>query len=131
TKGIPFLYQGIPSVLTIARDITERKKSQQTLLRYERLAAVGKVIAGLAHEIRNPLAVVSGMSQILNAKLESRSEYSQELATILNQTERLKLYMNDILDYSREMEIKKGKVDIQNLLEKSLVVVQAQIGHPH
>ncbi len=131
TKGIPFLYQGIPGVLTIARDITERKKSQQTLLRYERLAAVGKVIAGLAHEIRNPLAVVSGMSQILKAKLESRSEFSQELATILSQTDRLKLYMNDILDYSREMEIKKGKVDVQNLLEKSLVVVQAQIGHPH
>ena len=131
TKGTAFVYQGRPAVLTIVRDVTDRKKTQGMLLRYERLAAVGNVIAAIAHEIRNPLAVVSGMSQILKAKLENRSEYSQELATILSQTDRLRLFMNDILDYSRETEIKKEKVDLQNLLERSLVTAQTQFGTQH
>ena len=131
TKGTPFVYQGHPAVLTIVRDVTDRKKTQGMLLRYERLAAVGNVIAAIAHEIRNPLAVVSGMSQILKAKLESRSEFSQELATILAQTDRLRLFMNDILDYSRETEIKKEKVQLQALLERSLVTAQTQFGPGH
>ncbi len=131
TKGTPFVFQGRPAVLTIVRDITDRKKTQGMLLRYERLAAVGNVIAAIAHEIRNPLAVVSGMSQILNAKLESRSEFSQELQTILSQTDRLRLFMNDILNYSRETEIKKEKVDLQSLLERSLVTAQTQFGSQH
>src|SRR5258708_32988308 len=114
------------------RDITESKETQSKLLRYERLATVGKVIAGIAHEIRNPLAVVSGMSQILKAKLENRKEFSQELETILSQTERLKFFMNDILDYSREMDVQKGKkTDTRTLLEKSLVSAQAQVGAEH
>jgi PAS domain S-box-containing protein len=127
TKGIPFRYQGIPGVLTIVRDITERKKSHQTLLRYERLAAVGKVIAGIAHEIRNPLAVVSGMSHVLQQKFAGRPEFSEEVDAILLQTERLRLFMTDILDYSRELLIKKNEVDPKALMEKSLKLVQTQV----
>jgi two-component system sporulation sensor kinase A len=128
TKGTPFLFKGIPAVLTIVRDVTERRKSQQTLLRYERLAAVGKVIAAIAHEVRNPLAVLSGMIQLLNAKMEGRKEYSQELKTILSQAERLRFFMNDILDYSKELEIKRDAVDVGELLEESLTATQAQVG---
>ena len=131
TKGTPFLYQGVPAVLTLIRDVTERKKTQQMLMRYERLAAVGKVIAAIAHEIRNPLGVMSGMSEILKAKLESRSEYSQELETILSQANRLKYFMNDILDYSRSLEIHKTEIKPRTLLEGSLVLAQAQVGAQH
>jgi PAS domain S-box-containing protein len=130
-KGIPFLYGNRPAILTIVRDITESKKNRSTLMQYERLAAVGKVIAAIAHEIRNPLAVVSGMSQLLKAKLENRSEFSSELDTILNQANRLKFFMNDILDYSRGLEIHKSSQGLGFLLEESLVMAQAQVGPPH
>ncbi len=127
-KDIPFTFRGRPAIMAILRNITESKKNHQTLLRYERLAAVGKVIAAIAHDVRNPLAVLSGMSQILTAKLEARKEYSQELKTILAQADRLKYFMNDILDYSREMEIRKSEIDSRNALEESLVVAQSQVG---
>ncbi len=130
-KGLPFTYEGKQAGLAIIRDITESKKIQVMLLRYERLAAVGKVIAAIAHEIRNPLAVISGMSQILNTKLEHHSEYSQELDTIMTQATRLKFFMNDILEYSREMEVKKENVDSQTLMEQSLQVSQVQLGPRH
>jgi signal transduction histidine kinase len=131
TKGTPFVYQGRQSILTIVRDVTERKKNQETLLRYERLATVGKVIAAIAHEIRNPLAMVAGMTKLLKTKLEVRKEYSQEIQTILSQTDRLGLFMNDILDYSREMEMNKTAVDARFLLEESLTAAQAQVGASH
>ncbi len=127
-KGIPLTFRGRPAIMAIIRDITESKKNHQTLLRYERLAAVGKVIAAIAHDVRNPLAVLSGMSQILTAKLEARKEYSQELKTILAQADHLKYFMNDILDYSREMEIRKSEVNLRSILEESLVVAQSQSG---
>ena len=127
-KGIPFTFRGRPAIMAIIRNITESKKNHQTLLRYERLAAVGKVIAAIAHDVRNPLAVLSGMSQILTAKLEARKEYSQELKTILAQADRLKYFMNDILDYSREMEIRKSEINPRAILEESLVVAQSQAG---
>ncbi len=127
-KGIPFMFRGLPAIMAIIRNVTESKKNHQTLLRYERLAAVGKVIAAIAHDVRNPLAVLSGMSQILTAKLEARKEYSQELKTILAQADRLKYFMNDILDYSREMEIRKTQIDTRAILEESLVVAQSQGG---
>jgi two-component system sporulation sensor kinase A len=127
-SGIPLIYQGRTSALSLFRDITERKKTQETLLRFERLAAVGKVIAAIAHEIRNPLAVVSGMSQILKAKLENQPEFSKDLETILSQAERLKYFLNDILDFSRSMEIRKMEIDAKGLLEASLAFARAQMG---
>ncbi len=130
-RGFPVTFQGQKFVMSILRDITEGKKLHEMLLRYERLAAVGKVIAGIAHEVRNPLAVVAGMSQILKAKLENRSEYSQELETILAQANRLQYFMNDILDYSRNLEVKKAPVFARALLEDSLLLAQAQLGPSH
>ncbi len=128
TKGVSFTYQGRPSVLTIIRDITERKKNQNMLLRYERLAAVGKAIAAIAHEVRNPLMAVAGTSEILRDKVKAQPDLARDVATLLEQTARLKNFMDDILDYSREMSVKKGTVNPKSLLEKSLKLVQAQPG---
>ena len=130
-QGRNFHYKGKDLRVMSVRDLTERKRIQSKLLQYERLAAVGKVIAAIAHEVRNPLAVISGMSQILKSKVGSDPSHSQELSTIRDQSERLKMFMNDILDYSREMEIRRQKVEIPGLIEKSLVTVQTQVGPSH
>ncbi len=130
-RGIPITFQGKRLALSILRDVTESKRINEMLLRYERLAAVGKVIAAIAHEVRNPLTVVSGMSQILKAKLENRSEFHQELETILAQASRLKYFMNDILDYSKNLEIRRAPVNPRTLLEESLILAQAQLGVAH
>jgi len=130
-QGTFLPYGGNPAILAILRDITDRRKTAQLLTRYERLATIGKVIAAIAHEVRNPLTVVSGMSKVLKSKMSHRQEYSQELDTIVQQTHRLKLFMNDILDYSRGMEIQKVKVDARSLVEQSLVLANAQYGPRH
>jgi two-component system sporulation sensor kinase A len=130
-RGTFFSFMGKPAVLSILRNVSERKRTQQMLLRYERLAAIGQVIAGIAHDIRNPLAVLSSMTQQLSDRFAGQDSYAREMETITAQTERLKRLMNDILDYSRGLTLNKKWIYPQSLLEQCLRLVQTQIGAEH
>jgi two-component system sporulation sensor kinase A len=126
TKGTPIQFQGHPAVLTMIRDIRDRKKNQATLLRYERLAAVGQVIAAIAHEIRTPLSVVGATAQVLQQKAGDKGEWKEEIEVLCSQTERLRRFFDDILDYSREMSIKKEKFIPRQIMEQALALARSQ-----
>ncbi len=130
TKGTPFNYLGRPAVLTLVRDIRDRKRNQATILRYERLAAIGQVIAGIAHEIRTPLSIVGATAQSLRGKGEEKGEWIQETETLLAQTERLRRFFDDILDYSKEMSIKKEKRSLRGIVEQALSTARSQAPSP-
>jgi two-component system sporulation sensor kinase A len=129
TKGTPIQYQGRPAVLTMIRDIRDRKKNQATLLRYERLAAVGQVITAIAHEIRTPLSVVGATAQFLREKAEEKNEWKEETETLYAQTERLRRFFDDILDYSREMSIRKDLFRPREVMEQALELARSQARH--
>jgi two-component system sporulation sensor kinase A len=59
---------GFPVVQTVIRDITERKKSEETIIRSEKMSLIGQLAAGIAHDIRNPLTSLKGFVQLLKAK---------------------------------------------------------------
>ncbi|HET9869129.1 MAG TPA: ATP-binding protein, partial [bacterium] len=131
-RGTFFNFMGKPSILSILRNVSERKRTQQMLLRYERLAAVGQVIAGIAHDIRNPLAVLSSMTHHLREKFAGLDgPGSREVEVIASQTERLKRLMNDILDYAKGLTLVKQPIAPAPFLEQCLRLVQAQVGPAH
>jgi two-component system sporulation sensor kinase A len=130
-RGTFFNFMGKPSILSILRNVSERKRTQQMLLRYERLAAVGQVIAGIAHDIRNPLAVLSSMTLHLKEKFEGSASVSKEVETITAQTNRLKRLMNDILDYAKGYTLVKQAIEPRAFLEQCLKLVQTQVGSNH
>lgn len=87
--------------LAIIRDVTRRKALERQLMHAEKLASVGILAAGVAHEIGNPLSAVSGYAQLL-VKDDITGEERREFATaIASQAERISRIIRDLLDYSR------------------------------
>jgi two-component system sporulation sensor kinase A len=130
TKGTLIQFQGRSAVLTLIRDIRDRKINQALLLRYERLATVGQVIAAIAHEIRTPLSVVGATAQFIRDKGGEKGEWAGETGVLLAQTERLRRFFDDILDYSKEISIRKEKQSPHKIMEQALQTARSQAPSP-
>lgn len=120
-KGIIFNY----------RDVTEKKQSEQMLMKFERLSAIGQMAAGMAHEIRNPLSAISTIAQVLKRK-EQKTREKGFADTILEQSERLERLIQDTLGFARnEKTLSKEPCALKGLLESSLRLSQIQFGPSH
>ncbi|MBW2062842.1 MAG: PAS domain S-box protein [Deltaproteobacteria bacterium] len=87
--------------LVLARDITERKQLEKQLFHSEKLASIGILAAGVAHEIGNPLSAISGYTQILQSGETFEPEAREYLEGIASQATRIQRIIENLLDYSR------------------------------
>jgi two-component system sensor histidine kinase PilS (NtrC family) len=87
-------------LLAIA-DITDLDKMEERLKVADRLAAVGKLAAGIAHEVRNPLGAISGSIELLKKEIEPGSQDAHLMDIVLNETDRLNKLITDFLLYAR------------------------------
>ena len=115
----------------ILRDITERKKEEEITLKYERLGAIGEMAAGMAHEIRNPLAAISGAAQYLKLKGFTDPPVLLQLDNILEQCERLKSLVDDTLQYARGNPSSKRTFQAPEVFQEALRLAQIQFGPAH
>jgi signal transduction histidine kinase len=98
--------------------------AQAEARRSERLAALGQLSAGLAHEIRNPLGVIKGSAEILNQKLQGSNELARELAGyISSEVNRLGELVTEFLDFARPLHADLGPADLTALLDRVLKTV--------
>jgi two-component system sporulation sensor kinase A len=131
-EAVSFLihYEGVPMAAVVARDLTERKKAEEALMKFERLSTIGEMAAGMAHEIRNPLAAISTAAQILQRK--KIKENTGQLETILEQSDRLEKLVRDTLDYAKTgTGPTRQEFSIQAALESALNLSQIQFGPSH
>ena len=126
-----FIYfEGEAMSVAVARDLTDRKKSEEALMKFERLSTIGEMAAGMAHEIRNPLAAISVAAQIL--KRRKTKENSAQVETILEQSDRLDKLVQDTLDYAKSsVEKNYHYFSIKLILESALRLSQVQFGPAH
>jgi two-component system response regulator PilR (NtrC family) len=105
-------------------DRTELRRLEREIGMRERLAAVGRLAAGIAHEIRNPLASISGSIKVL-AQISPFNDEQQTLLDIVSrESARLNSIISDFLAYSREKSYKFSRVDLISLLEDTLVLLE-------
>jgi two-component system, NtrC family, sensor histidine kinase HydH len=117
------------------RDLAERlaesnrrlEEAQAEARRSERLAALGQLSAGLAHEIRNPLGVIKGSAEMLTQKLQASDELARELAGYIStEVNRLSALVTEFLDFARPLHAQLHPADLTALLDRVLQIVAAR-----
>ncbi len=102
--------------ILIFQDLTEVKAAEERALINERLAAVGRLSAGIAHEIRNPLASIRGSIEMLAKELSLTGDQGRLMEIVLRETDRLNHLITDFLQFARPSELKRQPVPMADLL---------------
>jgi two-component system sensor histidine kinase PilS (NtrC family) len=110
--------------ILIFQDLTELKEMEEEVKRAERLATMGRLAAGMAHEIRNPLASLSGSIQVLREGLDLKDEDGHLMEIIIRETDRLNSLISDFLNFARPSEKREERVKIQEIIEETLRTFQ-------
>jgi two-component system, NtrC family, sensor histidine kinase PilS len=104
-------------------DLTEIRRLEREVRMQDRLAAVGRLAAAIAHEIRNPLTSIAGSVSMLSSVPEMNEEHRRLLDIVTRESQRLNSIITDFLAYSRAKQYRFGKVDLVHLLEDTLTLM--------
>jgi len=120
-----FIESGEKSGFVITfQDLTDVRVMEETARRQDRLAAVGRLAASIAHEIRNPLAAMRGSIQMLRSEMKDDSDHAQLMEIILRESDRLNKIVTDYLNYARPRPASMEKVDVGNVIHETLKLLR-------
>ncbi len=113
--------RSLVGVTTFIQDITEKKKLADSLNRMEKMAAMGTMAAGVAHELRNPLSGIYAAVQTLSKELILTDDQREEINDVLSEVDRMEILIREILQISRPVNLRISRTDINGLLRSSIV----------
>jgi len=106
------------------QDVTDMRRLERNARLQQRLAAVGEMAAGIAHEIRNPLAAMSGSIQVLRHELPLSEEQTQLMDIVLRESERLNDTIRSFLAYARPQRFSVARLDIRKTLQDTALLLR-------
>jgi signal transduction histidine kinase len=127
-QSVPFQDQqgGTGGAICLARDVTQERMMEQQVLRVEKMAAIGELAAGAAHEIRNPLTAIRGFIQLLQARSQrANGDYYQ---IIINEIDRIDEIIHDLLLLARPSELHRVETSLSDLVEEVLLLHHSEFG---
>ncbi len=113
-------------VIAIFSDITEAKTMEAKVRASDRLSAVGELSASIAHEIRNPLAAISGSVEVLQSELNVAGENARLMELIVKESHRLSRILSEFLCYARIDRAAYNKVDLCHVINDTIQVLHHQ-----
>ena len=111
---------------SIEKADTELKQAQQEVIRSEKLASVGRLAAGVAHEIGNPIGAILGYVHILKSGVDNAKEKDEYIKRIEAESDRINTIINDLLYFSRSSEAEVDEVDINRVIENTISMITPQ-----
>jgi two-component system sensor histidine kinase PilS (NtrC family) len=113
-----------PGRVVVFQDLTELRRLQEDVARSERLAELGRLAAGLAHEVRNPLAAMIGCLQLLGTDEKTQGDSGKLLGIVQREAERLSGLVQAFLTYARPAEPTPQRVALVSLLEETAAAIR-------
>jgi two-component system nitrogen regulation sensor histidine kinase GlnL len=114
--------------ILVLRDLKHRKELEEDLKRADRLAMVGTLAAGLAHEIRNPLGGIKAAAQLLKRSLDRHSSLLEYTHIMIREVDRVDKLIEQLLDLSRPAKLELTAVNIHEVLEDVLLLESHMVG---
>lgn len=108
----------------LIRDLTEVKLLEKELRRSERMAALGKMAAGVAHELRNPLSSIKGLALLLKSQISATGCGGETAEILVKEVERLNRSIGELLDYARPGQLKRQYTSLNEIIRKIVSLVQ-------
>ena len=118
------LPDGSRGYLYTFQDVTDVKRFEQNARLQQRLAAVGEMAAGIAHEIRNPLASMSGSMQMLKQELPLSADQAQLMDIVLKESERLNQTIKSFLAYARPQRFSLQRLDLRPIVQETALLLR-------
>ncbi len=116
----------VPQTILQNRDVTEQRKLEASLVQSEKLAAVGELAAGVAHELNNPITAIIGNVQLMQREITPDKEQLESLELIEQAGRRAQKVVGDLLNFARQESQKFVIVDVNNSIQQALALIQLQ-----
>ncbi|HPI92885.1 MAG TPA: ATP-binding protein [Deltaproteobacteria bacterium] len=114
--------------IVLLRDITEVEHLKREVERRERLASIGSLAAGVAHEIRNPLSSIKGFATYFKERYREVPEDQRIADIMVGEVERLNRVISQLLEFARPMDLRKKPSSLSEILSRSLEMIEKQAG---
>ncbi|MBI3654290.1 MAG: GAF domain-containing protein [Acidobacteria bacterium] len=120
----------VSHVITVGEEITEQKKMNDAVMHADKLASIGRLAAGVVHEINNPLATISACAEALVSRMleinpgDIQDDFKEYLQIIKDEAFRCKTITNSLLEFSHQRQAEKIQCDINHLIDQTLLLLK-------
>jgi len=114
----------VRGIILVFQDITKIIEMEEHVRRQERLATVGSLAAGIAHEIRNPLASLYGSIQVLQGELNLKGDNKHLMDIVVKETDRLNMIITDFLEYARVKATHTEQIELLPMLDETIMLLK-------